>query len=174
MERYNGTYERECLQVCRPADLAQAQAVTEHFVQHYNGERPNQAWSCANRPPRVAFPVLPSLRPLPDLIDPDAWLQRVAGRTYVRRVNHNGTIKVDTHVYYIKRALAGQQVKVSVDVANGDLVVQLHQTTVKRLPIRGLQRHLMPLEEFVTFMLAQALSEWRRYLVHRLTLTRSA
>jgi transposase InsO family protein len=174
VERYNGTYERECLQVRRPTDLVQAQAVTAWFVQHYNSERPNQAWSCGNRPPRVAFPVLPPLRPLPDFIDPDAWLQRVAGRTYVRRINHNGTIKVDTHVYYIKRAFAGQQVSVSVDVANGDLVVQLHQTTVKRLPIRGLQRQLMPLEEFVTFMLAQAHSEWRRYLAHRFTLTRSA
>jgi transposase InsO family protein len=58
LERYNGTYEHECLRVHRPATLAEAREVTAAFRRHYNEEGPNQARSCGNRPPREAFPDL--------------------------------------------------------------------------------------------------------------------
>src|SRR5712691_10730844 len=39
VERYNKTYQEECLALDRPADLEQATAVTAAFVRHYNLER---------------------------------------------------------------------------------------------------------------------------------------
>src|SRR6185295_6757251 len=46
VERYHGTYERECLRVHPPATLDEAREVTAAFRRHYNEERPNQARSC--------------------------------------------------------------------------------------------------------------------------------
>jgi hypothetical protein len=64
-------------------------------VQHYNHQRPNQARSCGNQPPRVAFPDLPSLPKVPDLLDPAAWLRQVDGAHLVRKVQPNGSIVLD-------------------------------------------------------------------------------
>ena len=95
VERYHGTDDRECLKVHRPTTLEQARAVTAAFRTHYNTERPNQARSCGDRPPRVAFPELPPSPPLPMLVDPDAWLPLIDGRRYVRQVRPNGTVVVE-------------------------------------------------------------------------------
>ena len=72
VERYNRTYQEECLALDRPANLEQAKAATEVFVEHYNVERPHQGLACGNRPPRTAFPTLASLPSLPTTVDPDA------------------------------------------------------------------------------------------------------
>ena len=39
--------------------MSQTREVTAAFREHYNRERPNQALTCGNRPPLVAFPALP-------------------------------------------------------------------------------------------------------------------
>jgi hypothetical protein len=44
------------------------------FLQRYNAERPNQARTCQNQPPQVAFPDLPVLPRVPEQVDPDGWL----------------------------------------------------------------------------------------------------
>jgi hypothetical protein len=59
VERYHRSYSEECLAVERPQDQAQADAVTQRYRQHFNWERPNQALTCHNQPPRVAFPTPP-------------------------------------------------------------------------------------------------------------------
>jgi transposase InsO family protein len=74
VERYHRTYNQECIHIYRPSTLEQAREVTEAFVIHSNSERPNQALSCGNQPPHLAFPELPSLPALPQSVDPDAWL----------------------------------------------------------------------------------------------------
>jgi len=43
VERYNRTYQEECLALDRPATLEQARMVTEEFVKHSNTERPLKA-----------------------------------------------------------------------------------------------------------------------------------
>jgi transposase InsO family protein len=43
VERYNRTYQQECLALDRPTTLEQARSVTETFVKHYNLERPLKA-----------------------------------------------------------------------------------------------------------------------------------
>ncbi len=74
VERYHRSYNQECLQIHRPSTLQEVREVTERFLLHYNQERPHQGRSCQNQPPRVAFPTLPVLPPLPEKVDPDRWL----------------------------------------------------------------------------------------------------
>src|SRR5437899_12172376 len=86
VERYNRTYQEECLALDRPTTLEQARSVTETFVKHYNIERPHQGISCGNRPPLTAFPTLAPLPPLPEMVDPDAWLRTLDGLHLERKV----------------------------------------------------------------------------------------
>jgi len=108
VERYHRTLNQECLKRERPKTLDEVRQVTEAFATHYNWQRPHQGISCGNRPPRVAFPTLPSLPPVPDLINPDAWLSHVKGQHLVRRVNRQGEVSVDLYPYYISSKLAGK------------------------------------------------------------------
>jgi Integrase core domain len=108
VERLNRTFEHECLRVHRPGDQATARSVTAAFQEHYNHERPNQAVTCHNQPPAVAFPDLPVLPPLPAEVDPDRWLDVLDGQRYVRKVRHNGSVLVHTSTYYIDQTRAGQ------------------------------------------------------------------
>jgi len=94
VERYHRTLNQECLKRARPKTLDEVRQVTEAFATHYNWQRPHQGISCGNRPPRVAFPHLPALPPVPDLVNPDAWLSQVKGQHLVRRVNRQGFVKV--------------------------------------------------------------------------------
>lgn len=75
VERYHRTYGEECLNVHTPRGQATAHEVPHQaFLPPYNWERPNQAITCNNQPPRIAFPDLPHRPPLPTRLDPDAWL----------------------------------------------------------------------------------------------------
>jgi transposase InsO family protein len=162
VERYHRTLKQECLLVHEPRTEEQVREATEAFVQHYNQERPNQALSCGNQPPRVVFAQLPDLPKVPELIDPDAWLHHVDGEHFIRKVRANGSILLDDVSYYVKEALAGQYIDVCVDAAPRELVVWSQSQPIKRLALKGLQKTLMPFEQFVTLMAQQARSEQRR------------
>lgn len=95
VERSDRTYQQECLALDRPTTLEQARQVTQTFVQHDHVERPNQALSCGNQPPRTAFPSLPNLPPLPLVVDPDHWLHALDGLHLERKVNRHGQVSVD-------------------------------------------------------------------------------
>lgn len=115
VERFNGTYKRECILFHCPETLPQAQAYTQVFQNHYNRERPNQAIICNNQPPREAFPNLPKLPSLPELIDPDHWLEKINGNFYKRRIQANGSVQIGKQYYYIRQKLRGHQVLLKVD-----------------------------------------------------------
>lgn len=85
----------ECLAVDRPATFEQARDATSRFQIHYNHERPNQALTCSNRPPRQAFPSLPTLPAVPAQIDPDAWLTHWNGKHFQRKVDASGSIRLE-------------------------------------------------------------------------------
>jgi hypothetical protein len=161
VERYHRTYDRECLKVYRPATLGQAREVTAPFVQHYNGERPNQARSCGNRPPRAAFPNLPVLPPVPKRVDPDQWVQTVHGKRYVRKVKQDGTVLVAEDRYYIKQALAGQYVALQVDAAARAFVVYHRQQALKQVAIKGLYGEPLAFADYLALMRQAARSQWR-------------
>jgi hypothetical protein len=164
VERYNRTYKYEAVQRYRPATFTQVVDMNRDVRFHYNYQRPNQARSCGNQPPRLAFPDLPSLPSPPTVVDPDHWLQTINGHLFKRRINHAGTVKVDKRTYYIGRAYHGRYVVLRVEAATQQLVVELEGQKLKELPIKGLQRRQMPLERYLDFIRQQAVSEWRHYL----------
>jgi transposase InsO family protein len=164
VERYHRSYQEEAIQIYRPSSFDQVAEMNLDFRQHYNYERPNQALTCGNQPPRLAFANLPSLPPLPDIVDPDCWLEAIDGQIFKRRVDANGTVKVDKHRYYIQRGLKKRTVLLQIDAPNRQFQVLLGQQVIKTIPIKGLHDGPMPFERYLQLIKAEAVSEWRRYL----------
>ena len=129
-----------------------------------HSRRPNQAKSCGNRPPRLAFPDLPALPRVPAMVDPDRWLETVDGQLFTRRVNPAGTVQVDKRKYYIGRAYQGRTVVLQVDAAHKQFKVELANPPLKTLPMKGLEHGLMPFDDYLEFICKQAVSAWRIYL----------
>jgi transposase InsO family protein len=161
VERYNRTYQEECLAWDRPADLEQAKVATEAFVQHYNVERPHQGLSCANRPPRTAFPTLPTLAALPSTVDPDSWLSSLDGLHLERKVDRNGMVSVDLKRYYVSAQLVGYHVSLQLDAKARCVHVYLEEHPLKSLPLRGLVGRSLSYEQFLAHMLHQARAQAR-------------
>jgi hypothetical protein len=147
--------------VQRPATLEQVREVTKQFSQHYNYERPHQGRSCGNRPPRTAFPTLPELPPVPDVVNPDRWLQVSDGLHVVRTVNRKGMVSIDLKDYYVGQALAGQRVALHLSAKTRSWLVIQGTTLLKSLPLKGLYAAALPFEQFVQLMVQQARAEQR-------------
>jgi len=156
VERYHRTYDEECLQVSRPADLQSVRTVTAAFQQHYNHERPHQGLACGNQPPRVAFPVLPARPAVPLTVDPDRSLSTLHGTCYARKVQQDTSVTVGTGRYYVTQALRGQQVTLQIDAADRTLVITHDGKEVKRVPIQGMGRGRVPFAQFVELLCAEA------------------
>ena len=79
--------------------------------------------TCANLPPRVKFPRPPQLLPVPQTVDPDRWLLTLTGKTFKRRLDHNGCFRLKVAVasqlgnqtYYVQEQLRGSYVIVWVE-----------------------------------------------------------
>lgn len=117
--------------------------------------------SCGNRPPRVAFSTLPTLPSVPDLLNPDAWLNRVKGQHLVRRVNRQGFVKVDLHPYSISSKLAGQRVTISIQATEQNLQIVYPQEYQRSLPLKGLHQRALPYQEYLELMLREASTQQR-------------
>ncbi len=161
VERYHRTFQEECLAVQRPLTLEEVREATTQFEQHYNYQRPHQGLSCGNRPPRVAFPSLPELPAVPDLVDPDRWLQASDGLHLVRLVRSDGTVRVDLKSYYVGRGLAGRRVALHLSAAKRALLVVDGHQLIKMVPLKGLWGKALRFEEFVRLMMDQARAEHR-------------
>ncbi|GHO63431.1 hypothetical protein KSC_023230 [Ktedonobacter sp. SOSP1-52] len=109
---------------------------------------------------------MPTLPALPAVVDPDAWLQAVHGRTYARRVKSDGRVSVDGADYSIKQALAGQLITLNVNAASRCFEVLQHESIIKQLPIKGLQGQRMPLDDYIALMEERARSEERQRLMN--------
>ena len=163
VERYHRNFKYECQLVEKPIDLNSTLEVNQRYVRFYNLERPNQAITCGNQPPRVKFPDMPSLSSVPQTIDPDRWLSTLTGRTYKRRLDRKGCFQLGNQTYYVKQNLRGQMVLIWVDGQNQKLNVYVaNQILVKVLPIKGLQNRRMNFQEYLDVMCREALSTWRR------------
>jgi len=156
VERYHRSYEQECLQVYRPAELEEVRTVTAAFQQHYNQERPHQGLSCGNQPPRVAFPVLPVRPPVPVRVDVDRWVAALDGQRYVRKVQQDTSVTVGTGRYYTKQALVGQYVTLRIDASDRTMVIEQEGAEVKRVPIAGTGRGRVRFEQFVELLCEEA------------------
>lgn len=160
VERYHRSYNQECLRVERPTTVVEVREVTAAYKEHYNYERPNQALSCGNRPPRVAFPALPARPSIPLVVDPDAWLGMIDGHAYVRRVQSGGDAAVGELRYYVGRDLAGQEVAFQVDARAREFAIVYAGTERERVPIKGLVQRLLPFDDVVDLLATQARSKW--------------
>ena len=168
VERYHRSYAAECLAIHQPDSIEKTINCTNTYHHHYNWERPNQALTCGNLPPRVAFPTLPKRPGLPTWVDPDSWLKQIHGRYYRRRVNRNGTIQVGGARYYISRQLTRQMIVLRVDATPQELAVYQDDKLFKRLSIKGLyDTPRMRLEDYIPLIQAEAVSDYRRYLLKR-------
>lgn len=156
VERYHRTYDEECLQVYRPHDLESVAAVTARFRQHYNEERPHQGLSCGNQPPRQAFPELPPRPGLPALIDPDRWLEVLDGKRFVRKVQANTEVKLDSLHYYVNQSLVGQRVSLIVHAAERVLAIEHSGKEIKRVPIQGIGQPPCTFDQFVEQLCEEA------------------
>jgi len=167
VERYHKSYKYECLLRECPETLPQAEAVTLVYQNHYNRERPNQAITCDNQPPRLAFPTLPPLPPLPEQVDPDHWLEKIHGQFYKRRIQPNGSVQVGKQHYYIRQKLKGRRVLLKVDAPARQFQVLLDGKVVKRVDIKGLYNGLLDFEAYFDLIRREAESEWQQYLRRR-------
>ena len=156
VERYHRSYDEECLAVYRPMDLDSVTSVTERFRQHYNQERPHQGVSCGNQPPLKAFPNLPPRPPIPTLVDPDRWIEALDGKRFVRKVQSDTSVKLDTQRYYASRALVGQQVTLIISAGDRTLRVEHEGKEVRRLPLHESGQPPCSFEQFVEQLCQEA------------------
>ncbi|MEP0764393.1 MAG: transposase [Chloroflexota bacterium] len=163
VERLHRTLEYECLQVYRPGDVVQTRAVVTPYRDFYNHERPNQALSCADKPPLKAAPDLPTLPRLPARVDPDRWLERVHGKRFKRQVKRSGSVQVDKHDYYISQQVRGRYVVLQVDARRREFTVEVDGKIIKHLPIKGLYQQEIDFDAYLEIMCREALSDWRRW-----------
>ena len=164
VERFHRSLGEECLQVHRPSTLSEVTEVTEAFLVHYNSERPNQARSCGNQPPRVACPDLPVLPPVPQAIDPDRWLLQVDKQAFARTIRSDGKLTINREDYYVSRRLAGQRVTCWVNAPEKCFDIWQPAGRIKSVPIKGLHGKIMPFQKYVMLMKQEARSEYQQYL----------
>jgi transposase len=156
VERYHRSFEYECLRIYRPHNLETATVVTAAYQRFYNEDRPHQGLSCGNLPPRVAFPHLPTLPPVPARVDADRWLEIYDGHSFVRKVMASGQVMVADTPYYVKAALAKRLVALRVDATTGQFVVEADGREVQRLAIKGIGRGTVPFATFVERVCTEA------------------
>jgi len=162
VERVHRTIQEECLNIEWPDNLADAQDALHRYRLRYNSQRPHQGKACGNRPPYVAFPRLPALRRLPQTIDPDGWLKPLHGRQFRRRVQANGSVKMDNRAYYIGKRFAGQQVALQVDAVARQFQVLHGRKVIKTVSIKGLYDTPLDFGDYLDLICAEARTEWRK------------
>jgi transposase InsO family protein len=156
VERSIRTLKYECLWLDHPADPKAAADLLDRYRHFYNHSRAHQSLVCGNRPPYEAFPDLPTLTPVPERVDPDAWLKFFHRRMFRRRVGQNGSIAVGRYDYYVGYAAAGMRVGVSLDASRR--VFHIHQGSLllAEREIQGLVGQLMAFQDYLQHMLVEA------------------
>jgi hypothetical protein len=150
--------------VHRPGTPSQVEEVTKAFLAHYNEERPNQARSCGNQPPRVACSAFPSLPAVPQMVVTPRWLLQVKKLAFARTIRSGGDVTINHEDYYVSRTLAGHRVTCWVNAAEKQFDIWQPGVLIKSVPIKGLHGKTLPFEEYVTLMKQEARSEYRKYL----------
>jgi integrase-like protein len=156
VERSVRTLKYECLWGEHPKDWLDATGILDGYRQFYNQERANQSLACGNRPPYEASPNLPVLPPMPDKVDPDAWLSYYDRQIFKRRVGQNGTISVGHHNYDVGYTYAGQPVGVLLDAEHYAFHVLHKGKVVRQLEIQGLIGRVLYFEDYLRQMLEEA------------------
>ena len=125
------------------------------YRQFYNHDRANQSLACGNRPPFEAFPELPVLPHIPEVIDPDAWLTHYHRHIFKRRVS-SGSISVGNHTYYVGRQYSKERVGVMLDAEKRVFYVLHKGQMLRELEIADLISGSMPFQDYLKRMLEEA------------------
>lgn len=80
----------------------------------------------------------------------------------VRKVGRDPCVTIDNQRYYIGQEFVGQEVVLRIDVPRRMCVVEHHRREVKRIPLRGLMRDILPFEAFLEYMCAEARTAYQR------------
>jgi len=171
-ERFNRSYDEECLSITRPNTLDETITVTDDYKQHYNLERPNQALSCKNQPPAYAFKELPMRPRPPEVVDTDGWLKAIDRQCFKRKVSSTGKVVVNRTPYYVGINLVARYVVLRVDAQAKAFHVEAQGRQVKTIPIKGLHNMFLDFQGYLEMMRREAISEWRftqRSLRHSVT-----
>ena len=121
----------------RPGTLWEVAELTEVFLTHYNRERPNQARSCGNHPPRVACPAFPKLPAVPQTVVTLRWLVQIDKHAFARTMRAGGDLSINHQDYYVSRGLAGQRVTCSFNAAGKCFDIWQPGGRIKSVPIKG-------------------------------------
>jgi hypothetical protein len=149
VERCIRTLKYEWLARHSPSTIADALDLLDPFITYHNTQRPHQGQACQDEIPDVAYPDLPKLPALPQVVQPNRWLQTEHRRIYRRRVNANGSIQVDSHLYYIGQTYAGLGVLAQLDAEKAQLVVIGDGKVLKYCPLMGLYTSELPFSEYL-------------------------
>ncbi len=147
-----------------PRTGEQVWETTATFLPHSNSERPHQARSCGNRPPRVACPAFPILPAVPATVDPDRLPGAGERADLCPHDPERRGITINHEDYYVSRALAGRRVMCVVNAAEKQFDLWQPGVRIKSIPIKGLYGRTVPFDEYVALMKQEARSEYRRYL----------
>jgi len=158
VERMIRTTKHECLWPQRPATAAQAEPILREKRRFYNYERPNQSVVCQNRPPYEAFPNLPDRPDVPEMIDPDQWLEHYNGFCFKRQVSAQGVVSIDRQRYTVGMAYAGQRVQLRVNAPQQCFELVVKGKTVCDIPIKGLCGVRMSFQDYLKMMVEEARS----------------
>jgi len=151
-------------------DIADAHDAMEQFKHFYHEERPHQGRACGGKTPNEAFPMLPALPHVPDLVHPNVWLEHDHGRVFRRRVNSRGFIQVDKHRYYVGKPHAKKRVLVHLDATNRLFKVNDGERVIAEFAIEGLsEQDTIRFNEYLKQMCIEARStELHRFMMwHR-------
>jgi len=163
VERFQRTLKTECLRKHQAETAADTNTFLAPYCDWYNLERPHQGNVNHNQPPLQA--ARRAFRPrIPEMIDPDRWLNEFDGRSYRRHVDSRGTIKLWKQTYYIGKAFKNQTVRVRLDASTKSFQAEIAGQLNKHVPLKGLIGREMEYLDFLAIMCDEARSEWKTYL----------
>lgn len=162
VERYFRTLNIECIRVKHPANAKQAREIFDDHRFIYNHKRPNQSKACRNLPPYKAFLELPRLSHIPEMVDPDYWLDHYHNRLYKRRVDHSGRVQIDKHRYYIQRKLAGRYIVCKLNADHRVFNVIVDGKMIKTVPLKGIYDEPMLFGDYLEMMMKEAETHRKR------------
>jgi hypothetical protein len=96
---------------------------------------------------------------VPTLVDPDRWIDSLHGKRFVRKVQANTAVKLDSRRYYATQEMVGKHVTLRIDAGDRTLVMEYEGREFKRVPLQGVGHAPIPFPTFVERLCAEARGE---------------
>ncbi len=159
VERCIRTLKHEWLDRFSLNTLADCYEALEAFPHYHNTQRLHLGRACQGRTPDEAFPKLPALPRLPEVVNPNGWLKTQQDRVFRRTIRANGTFQIDKHLYYVDYTLAKQAVLVQMDAQQRGWRVMLDGKPLpKVLPLKDLPPDQLDLHDYLQVLQQEAIS----------------